>query len=165
MNWFKTLFTDTYYVAISPERLLICNLDNGEIFDDVAVIALRATPGNKRIAGFGEAALQLVKLERDLALHYPFQHPRSLFSDFTVAEVMVKHFFTNVVRRRRLPKPMCKVVVHPVQSDSLTQIEQRVAQELMASCGAKEVIVYEGAVLARNNLTKNSLSVLLNQKI
>ena len=75
----------------------------------------------------------------------PFTHPRSLLSDFAVAEQVLKRFLTKLFAGRLfVPSPV--VVMHPKLSPEggLTQVEIRVLRELAIGAGARRVIVWEG---------------------
>ncbi|MGQ0709337.1 MAG: rod shape-determining protein [Rhodoferax sp.] len=83
----------------------------------------------------------------------PFAHPRTLVSDFTTAELLLKAFV------KRLQKPFFlalspSIVVHP-QGDpegGYTQIEARALHELALGAGATEVVVWQGPALSDQEL-------------
>lgn len=79
----------------------------------------------------------------------PFAHPRSLVSDFTLAQQVLKTFVRRVVGGgfRFLPSPL--VVMHPLgeHAGGLTQVEVRALRELALGLGAREAQVWQGPAL------------------
>ncbi len=121
----------TVYVQLSPERITLRNAKTGQTLSEVPRIAVEA----------GAAAIN------------PFAHPRSLVSDFTAGETLLK-----ALLRKLLPGSLFtaspRVVLHPLgdPAGGFTQIEVRALQEMARGAGASEVIVWQG-----RNLTDQEL--------
>ena len=145
-----TSFTPVLYFQISPERLKIVDVKRGTEIDEPPLLAIVHKPQAEVIA-FGSAAQSTSDPAAQIV--NPFGHPRSLVSDFTLAEQLLKAF----VRRIRqgslaLMRPM--VVMHPLGSPDggFTQVEIRAFHEMALGAGASRVIVREGRPLTRAEL-------------
>ena len=87
----------TLYARLSPDRLTVRNPKSGDTFDEPAVLAI--TQGQrKRVAAVGAAALAWSGTEPVDLLH-PFAHQRSLVSDFTVGEQLLKFALQQLMRK------------------------------------------------------------------
>lgn len=76
----------------------------------------------------------------------PFSHPRSLIGDFTAAAATLKALVAEARQGFSLKTEM---LIHPMEQveGGLTQIEERVFQELCVGAGASRVVVWLGAAL------------------
>lgn len=134
------------YIQISPELLTVKYLKSGVTISEIPELAISAPP-KPRILGVGTAARAASTAEPSELIN-PFAHPRSLVSDFTVAEQLVKHQL-----RRALGKPLLaiapSVVIHPLGSPAggFTQVERRAFREMALGAGASEVFVWTGRPL------------------
>ena len=134
------------YIQISPERLTVKNLKTGESISEVPELAISAPP-KPRILGVGATARTASTAEPSEVIN-PFAHPRSLVSDFTVAEQLLKHQL-----RRVLGNPLFaiapSVVIHPLGSPAggFTQVERRAFREMALGAGASETFVWTGRPL------------------
>ncbi|XVJ70999.1 MAG: hypothetical protein HEQ39_16285 [Rhizobacter sp.] len=83
----------------------------------------------------------------------PFAHPRSLISDFTVAELVLKAFVKKVLRKS-FWQPSPVLVMHPMVNveGGLTQVEIRCLRELAFTAGASRALIWQG-----QNLTDEQL--------
>ncbi|HEY5283131.1 MAG TPA: rod shape-determining protein MreB [Polyangia bacterium] len=83
----------------------------------------------------------------------PFAHPRSVLSDFTLADQVLKAFL-----RRLPPSSFFRLsptfVIHPIGEfeGGLTQIELHAMRELGLGAGATEVILWQGPALTDEQL-------------
>jgi hypothetical protein len=79
--------------------------------------------------------------ELDLPSDVPFSYPRSVISEFTVAEALLKQGVKSV--GGFLPP---RVLMHPMEKveDGLTQIEERVFLEVAYGSGARKAAVWTG---------------------
>ena len=132
------------YVQFSPERLSVRNVKSGESLAEVPEIAISASKP-ARILGVGSSARSQ---SRSIVVN-PFAHPRSLVSDFTVAEQLLKAFFRRLLGRS-LFAPSPRVVMHPLgePAGGFTQVEIRAFREMAIGAGASSVIVWEGRPLS-----------------
>jgi rod shape-determining protein MreB len=76
-----------------------------------------------------------------------FSHPRMLIGDFTIAQECLKSLLSQAwASRFALSKP---VLIHPLEKieGGLTQVEERLLQELAVGAGASRVAVWVGKEL------------------
>jgi rod shape-determining protein MreB len=150
-----SFFNRTFYVQVSPERLSIRNPKTGDSVSEAAEVAISS--GSKpKIVGVGTAA-RAAALDPSVKLVRPFAHPRSLVSDFTVADLLLKEFM------RRMPgqsffKVAPMVVIHPQgePEGGFTQVEIRAFHELALGAGASMVKVWQGRDLIDQELLSGS---------
>lgn len=146
----------TLYIKISPERLTIRNLKTGEQLSEVPELAILKQQGSKRVVlGFGAgahaaAADAAQKHGSDkVEVINPFAHPRSLVSDFTIAEVLLRAF-VKLAHGTGLFSLAPRIVVHPLGSPAggFTQVERRAFREMALGAGASDVVVWVGPELS-----------------
>ena len=134
------------YVQVSPERLTLKNLKTGEVIAEVPELAISAPPKPKIIAVGPQA--RVAASSQTAAVVNPFAHPRSLVSDFTVAELLLKHQLRRILGKSLLSfSPY--VVMHPLGSPAggFTQVERRAFREMALGAGASEVHLWIGRPL------------------
>ncbi|MFS2034207.1 rod shape-determining protein [Polaromonas sp. CT11-55] len=137
------LFQTPLYIRLSPFRLTVRNVKTGTFVSEVPEIALSRGPKPKVLGAGDEAALY--KSSKSALVLNPFSHPRSLMSDFTAGEQVLKAFV------KKLPKGSAfaaspRMVFHP-QGDpagGFTQIEIRALHEMALGAGASEVTIWQG---------------------
>lgn len=139
-------FIPIIYVQISPERLAIRNVKTGNTISEVPEVAI-AYDKKERIVGVGNAA-QLHKLTPSINVVNPFAHPRSLVSDFTVGQQLLKAFLRRVLRPSIFTTSP-KIVLHPLGNPDggFTQIEIRALHEMAIGAGAYQVVIWQGQAL------------------
>jgi rod shape-determining protein MreB len=138
------------YVQISPDLLTVRNVRSGQSLSEVPEVAI--TTGSKpKIVAVGAQAQSAVTPE--VRLHNPFAHPRSLASDFHVAEQLLK---AQLIRVRTPSWIMLtpRVVIHPLGNPAggFTQIERRAFREMALGAGASTVHVWTGRPLTDQEL-------------
>ena len=87
-----------------------------------------------------------------------FKHPRTVLSDFIVAEQTLKLALRELFKDRRVaPNPI--LVLHPVEKTEggLTWIERRAFMELGEGVGGRRVHVWEGRVLTDTELQSGTV--------
>jgi rod shape-determining protein MreB and related proteins len=134
------------YIQISAEFLTLKNLKTGGTISEVPELAISAPPKPKILAVGHQARLAAGSQPAEVV--NPFAHPRSLVSDFTVAEQLVKHQLRRVLGNPLLSFAPC-VVMHPLGSPAggFTQVERRAFREMALGAGASEVFVWTGRPL------------------
>jgi rod shape-determining protein MreB len=139
------------YVQISPERLTLKNLKTGESIAEVPELAISAPP-KPRILAVGSQA-RVAAASQPSEVVNPFAHPRSLVSDFTVAEQLLKHQLRRISGNTLLSLAPY-VVVHPLGAPAggFTQVERRAFREMAIGAGASEVHVWTGRPLTDQEL-------------
>ena len=153
------LFSSTLYVQIWSDRIKVTDIKTGKIFDEAPLVAIdRADEKKPTIIAIGNSAKSLH--QQTTSVVNPFKHPRSLLSDFTVAEKLLQHVFLELVGAYTL-KPRPKVIIQPMEmlDGGLTMIECRAFRELAYGAGAIEVHPYVGRELSiKEILSKKYLS-------
>ena len=97
----KALFKPRLYIQLSPERILVRDPNSGNEVNDVPEIAVQRPAGGKAtVLAIGREARNAA-VQPDTTVHNPFAHPRSLVSDFTLAEMLLKAF----VRQATMNQP------------------------------------------------------------
>lgn len=142
-------FMPTLYVQLSPERLTVRNVRTGVSISEIPELAITRDP-KLRILGVGaEARLQASSVE----IVNPFAHPRSLVSDFTAGEQVLKGFLRRV-QSGSIFAVSPKVVMHPLgdPEGGFTQVEIRAFQEMAFGAGAAKVTVWQGRMLSDQEL-------------
>lgn len=138
--------TPAIYVQISPDRLTIKNLKSGVVISEIPEMAISAPP-KPRILAIGPEARGAAASQAGEVVN-PFAHPRSMASDFTVAEQMLKHYLRRALGHSLLELAPA-VVIHPLGSPAggFTQVERRAFREMALGAGASKVMVWTGRVL------------------
>lgn len=149
------LFQPPLYIRLSPFRLTVRNVKTGALVSEVPEIALSRGPKPKLLGAGDEAALY--KSSKSAQVLNPFSHPRTLVSDFTLGQQLIKAFIKKLPKGSALAAAP-RVVFHP-QGDpagGFTQIEIRALHEMALGAGASEVTIWQGQdltdeqVLSRN---------------
>lgn len=151
-------FSPLLYVQVSPERLSVRDVKAGVEIAEPAQVAI--TQGGKAtIAGVGLQAAAAAAAGGSVAVVKPFAHPRSLVSDFTVAEQLLKAFIQRLRPNSFLQLPP-RVVMHLMGNPAggFTQVEARAFLEMARGAGASEVVVLEGRSLTDEELLAGNFS-------
>jgi rod shape-determining protein MreB len=146
-------FKQYLYIELSPQRVSVRDPNKQEVVVDVPEVAIQGPgTGKATILAIGSAARGVVSAP-DTEVLNPFAHPRSLVSDFTLAEQVLKAFVRRV-RGTALFQPNPVVIVHPLgeHEGGLTQVEIRALRELAFGVGAAEAHVWQGARLTNEQI-------------
>ncbi|MEN6584981.1 MAG: rod shape-determining protein [Sulfuricella sp.] len=146
-----SFLTPTFYVQISPELLTIRNAKTGETISEVPDIAIAHTP-KPSIVGIGKEA-RLHGAAPSVKIVNPFAHPRSMVSDFTAGEQLLKAFVRRL-SSNSLFASSPKVVLHLMgePQGGFTQVEIRAFHEMALGAGALKVIIWQGRELSDQEL-------------
>jgi rod shape-determining protein MreB len=131
------------YIRLSPYRLTVRNVKTGEFISEPPDIAISRGPKPKVLGAGDEAALY--KSSKSAQVLNPFSHPRSMMSDFTAGEQVLKAFVKKLPKRHVL-SPSPRVLFH-LQADpagGFTQVEIRAFREMALGAGASEVTIWQG---------------------
>ncbi|MBX3658794.1 MAG: rod shape-determining protein [Ramlibacter sp.] len=145
-------FCPLLYVRVSPDVLSVRDVKAGVEISEPAQVAIR-DQGKAVIVGVGLQAAPAVAAGGPVRLVRPFAHPRSLVSDFTVAQQLLKAFVFRLQRRSwLLPAP--RLVMHLLGDPvgGFTQVEIRAFYEMALGAGAAEAVVREGRPLTDEEL-------------
>lgn len=141
----------TVYVQISPDRLTVRNTKTGETISEVPEVAMSHGP-KTNILGVGNEARSRQSAST-VKIVNPFGHPRSLVSDFTAGEAILKAFLRRL-QGSSIFAVSPKVVMHPMgePAGGFTQIEIRALHEMAMGAGASKAVVWQGRALSDQEL-------------
>ena len=141
----------TLYIQISPERLTIRNPKTGASISEVPEMAIR--PGSKPgILAVGTAA-RSHRGSASVKITNPFGHPRSMVSDFTVGEQLLKAFVRRAVGDSFFtPSPNVILHLQGNPDGGFTQVEIRAFHEMALGAGASQVKIWQGRLLTDEQL-------------
>lgn len=144
-------FIPIIYVQVSPERLTVRNAKTAETISEVPEVAISYSQ-KERIVGVGSEA-RSHEATPSVKVVNPFAHPRSLVSDFTAGEQLLKAFLLRLLRPS-LFAIAPKIVLHPLGNPpgGFTQIEIRAFREMALGAGASQVVVWQGQGLSDQEL-------------
>jgi rod shape-determining protein MreB and related proteins len=139
--------TPLLYLQISPVIVVVRNLKTGAALSAVPELAL-SLDNPPKVLGVGNSARAAAKAAPQARLINPFAHPRTMISDFTGAEILIKAMCSKVLKKS-LFSPSPAVVVHPMGNPDggFTQVEKRAFRELALGSGARTVWVWTGRPL------------------
>jgi rod shape-determining protein MreB and related proteins len=128
-----------YYVRFGPKRLSVRDAKGSGRFDDEPIMAL-SEEERPTVLAIGTAARGASS-----RLINPFDHPRVVIGDFTIAQLILQHAF-RVVSGSTPFRPSPIAVLHPVEklAGGLTGIEMRALRELGEGAGAFETHIWQG---------------------
>lgn len=141
------------YVMISPELLTIKNLRSGRVISEVPEVAISRS-AKPEIISVGAKARNAAALQPSQVFN-PFGHPRSLVSDFTVAEKLLKHQVRQAMGDSFITLSPT-IVMHPLgdPAGGLTQVELRAFREMALGAGASKVYLIEGKPLTDHEILR-----------
>lgn len=146
MHRHAVCFIALVYIQITPELLTVRNVKTGTTVAEVPELAISTTP-KARILAVGPQARLAAASEPATVLN-PFAHPRTLVSDFTAAEQLLKYQLLRVLKPW-LWRPSPCVVMHPMGRDEggYTQVERRAFREMVLGAGASQMFLWIGRPL------------------
>ncbi|MEZ5707440.1 MAG: rod shape-determining protein [Burkholderiaceae bacterium] len=144
--------TPLLYLQVSPVIVVIRNLKTGAAISAAPELALSADNPPK-VLGVGNSARSAAKAATQARLINPFAHPRTMVSDFTSAEILLKALVGKVLKKSLL-SPAPSMVIHPMGNPDggFTQVEKRAFRELAMGAGARLVWVWTGRPLTDDEL-------------
>ncbi|MEZ5702816.1 MAG: rod shape-determining protein MreB [Burkholderiaceae bacterium] len=104
--------TPLLYLQVSPVIVVIRNLKTGAAISAAPELALSADNPPK-VLGVGNSARSAAKAATQARLINPFAHPRTMVSDFTSAEILLKALVGKVLKKSLL-SPAPSMVIHPM---------------------------------------------------
>jgi rod shape-determining protein MreB len=151
MGILTSFFNSVRYVRLSPDHLSVRDPKSGKAFSEPPEVAISLTP-KVRIVGIGVEA-RMHATAPSVEILNPFAHPRSLVSDFTVGEQLLKASLARI-NGGALLSVAPRVVMHPLGNPAggFTQVEIRAFHEMALGAGAGEVKVWQGRELTDQEL-------------
>lgn len=143
------------YVQLSPQRLEVRNARTGGTWSGAPELAIAQAP-KPTIQAVGDNARQAAS-QTGARLVNPLAHPRSIISDYTLAEQLLRHAVQHVLRNGGSTwglTPSPHIVLHPPSDPAggYTQVELRALRELAMGSGASKVTLWQGAPLSDEDL-------------
>ncbi len=147
------LFETTLYIQIWTNRIKAVDIKYQKTFDEKALLAVSKDAKNRlKIIAFGDNVRSIPRTD-GVDMIMPFQHPRTLCSDFCSAEALLLQVVRSLCRRHILsPRP--SIIIHPMEKleGGLTPVENRAFRELALGAGAKRAAIYVGPELSPLNI-------------
>lgn len=140
-------------IQLSPERVIIRNLKTGTTLNEVAELAVGEPGGKLAVLGVGAQAGAAAAAVPGARVVRPFAHPRTLVSDFSAAEALLRALVKQALGKGLLAvSPV--VVMHPMGSPEggFTLVELRAIRELALGAGAASAQVWTGRPLTDDEL-------------
>jgi rod shape-determining protein MreB and related proteins len=139
------------YAKLEPELLTVREIASGRSISEPPLAAI-TRESKRRLIAVGEAA-RVAAATQPVELLNPFKHPRTLLSDFTLAEQVFKSFVKRLFEGRLFAAAPL-IVLHPRVNPEggFTQIEIRALKELAIGAGASKAVVWQGRDLADHEL-------------
>jgi len=128
--------------------LSVRDISEKEEIEDIPLMAV-SKGNNRSVLAIGAAAKEeALSSKNEFELLNGFDHPRTIISDFTIAEKTLQHFF-HKLSKNKLLRPSPIVVMHVLEKldGGLTQVEVRALKELAIGAGARESYVWTGREL------------------
>ena len=154
----KLIPTTILYVQIWENRIKVTDVKSKNIFDDAPLMAIEHTPKNQLVVIEVGAGSKKHSASPNTVVINPFEHPRTILSDFQVAEKLLQYAIKTLLKDKFFA-PSPKVVIHPMEKTEggLTQVEGRALRELGLSTGAQDVALCTGAEKAINDLNFDAI--------
>lgn len=146
------LFRNTLYLRLQADRLHILHVESGKTLSEPPLLAYHLDKGRQVALAVGNEARAL-RGHAGVELANGFQHPRTLLADYSVAEKTLQ----LLLRKLQPPALLCPaptVVLQPLEQleGGLTQVEIRALVELLRGAGARQVYLWIGEELGRDEL-------------
>ena len=157
---FKKQLNPVLYIQIWEKRIRAVDILTGDTFDEKPIVALETnSKGLVTIKAVGYKAT--VMSGNAISIINPFSHERTLLSDFTLAERLLRYIFQKL-HKGKLLRTSPTVVIHPMEKleGGLTMIEDRAFRELALSAGARETVLYLGDQLPTHDFDLEKVKAL-----
>lgn len=152
----KTAAGGYFYIRVKPDLLSVRDTGQKKSVEDRPVVAVSEGEKPGIIAIGANAESEAARQNQPYRLINPFDHPRTIIADFTVAEKLLQFFFRQLAHSK-IFRPSPIVILHPLDKTEggLTQIEVRALQELGAGAGARETHIWTGKELSDTEIESN----------
>ena len=147
INKLLSKIDSTFYVQIWKNRIKVTNIKTGKVFDEKPLVAVFEDEKKiKKIEAIGNNAA--LSVGKNITVTNPFNHERSLLSNFVIGEKLLQHIF-NELTESRIFGIRPNVVMHPMEKldGGLTDIEVNALKDMSIGAGARNTVVYQGSEL------------------
>jgi len=141
----------TVYAQLTAERLAVRDVHSGRA--DAAPPICAVLPGPlRRVVAVGQES-RTASADRPLHIVNPFEHPRTLVADVTLARQVLAGFLAKLFPLRFVPR-MPVLVLHPrvEPTGGFTAIEIRALHEIGRGAGASRVLLWQCRELLEREL-------------
>jgi rod shape-determining protein MreB and related proteins len=137
-------FSQDLAIDLGTSNTLVYVKGRGIVLNEPSVVAMKKEEGgvNKILAVGREAKKMLGRTPERIEAIRPMQD--GVIADFEIAEIMLRHFIKQVLRRRNILRPRIIISV-PI---GVTPVEKRAVRECAESAGASEVFLIEEPMAA-----------------
>ena len=141
----------TVYAQLSPERLAVRDVRTGRAYAAPPICAVLPGP-LRRVVEVGQEA-RTASADRPLHVVNPFEHPRTLVADVTLAQQVLEGFLARLWPLRFVPRRPV-LVLHPRidPAGGFAPLEIRALHEIGRGAGASRVLVWHGRDLLDREL-------------
>lgn len=165
MSILSTISQGPYYVRIWRDRISLRNANNGQEFNDEAILAISSNTvirgkQKKVIEAIGTAARST-----DYELVYPFQHSRVVLSNIAAGEKLLMHAYRQVLGRWfEFAAPI--VIIHClIEVDGgISPIEERALMWMAEAAGARKVHYWTGRNLTDQEILTGEYTRELSER-
>lgn len=155
LSWRKDAYV---YIRLSPERIVVRNLQSGKIFDEQALLAVANTPeALKRpltTGMLGNEAAAAVPSDESVFIR-PFQSSPPLVADADAASVLLEHGVRATSGTFNITWPHIIIQWGEETPGGLAPADKKALQELGQLCGGKEVFVADTTTLLSDEEVKD----------
>jgi rod shape-determining protein MreB len=151
--WQQLFQGGPFYIRLSAKTLSIRDVAQKRSVEMLPLAAIDHRQSPSKVLAVGHDAKNLTLTEGQVLVN-PFDHPRSILADFTVAEKLLMHGIRQLASSALLrPSPL--VIIHPLEhlEGGLTPVEVRALMELATSAGARSAAVWTGPELVDTQIT------------
>jgi len=156
---------NTIYIQIWEDRLKLTDISTGKILELSPYVAIETNSKQEKvIKAVGEEVKTFIRPNVEIV--NPFSHPRTLLSDFTVAEKALQHGIRQLLSATFI-RPAPVIVIQPMEKNEggFTTIEERAFTELAYGAGAREVYFSNPShTLSKHELEQLFQELKLNKK-
>ena len=130
------------------------NVSRNVFFEDVPQLAVDLTRKRNKVLGFGGHSNLIASMSAGGVILNGFDHPRSIISDFEVAEKTLQLFLERVNAPKKKFFFVPTLIIHPLEKleGGLTQLEARAFEDLGYRAKANKVFVWNGRELKDEEL-------------
>ena len=149
---------DTIYFRFEASSIYALNANNGRFIDDHPVMLISDNGKSRKVIRIGNSVkIGTEDVPGNLTNINPFQHPRVIISNFTIAEKMFILLVKELVSGRIFrPKPT--IVFHPKRDldGGITSLEVKMLKDIGLFIGGIKVFVWLGRNLTQPELLNKS---------
>lgn len=129
-------------IEIRENILTVKAFSSDSKFEEAPLVAVETINGKQIARKIGTQASHVSA--PNITVINPFSHPRSMISNFSLAQHVIKYAIEKVHETKVQPAP--RVIMHQLEKNvgGFTEIEERVLNELAYGAGAREVLIYSG---------------------